>query len=118
MGKIFLDQNEFQLELIKSKEQGKLTNRAVEIILLLVKKWNYKYTRYDFLEDIEQRCIEYVLTVWMKYDPNRSASCMGWFSTVIQNGLMIGYKETANWFKNPDIKISHLGEYEDFDDEE
>jgi len=103
---MFLDQKEFNDELIKSKAAGQLTNRAVEIIMLLVKKWNYKYKRYDYLEDIEQRCLEYVLTVWVKYDPDRSESCMGWFSTVIQNGLKIGYKETACWFKNPDIKVT------------
>jgi hypothetical protein len=104
----YVDHEEFNAVMVKSKELGELTPRAGEIIQLMIEHLSRalpKQTSFDqeFKEDIKA-CATYTCCKnWHKYDVNENTA-FAWFTTVIRNGLFGGFREYSRG-KTDDIHI-------------
>lgn len=75
-------------EIIKSKEQNKLTPEALDMLILMAKKFSLKLS-YIYPEDRED-CIAGAIMdcykYWRGYDPEKSQNAFAYFTSVVKNG--------------------------------
>ena len=94
MGKHYVDKDSLRLEMIASNIDGKLTAKALAMLVLMVdrRQSSFKYVRIQDKEDCRSHAIEIVLKKWDRYDASRH-NPFSYFTSVITNGLYAGWKE-------------------------
>lgn len=97
-------------EIIKSKAQDKLTDKAVTMLMLIAHKYsmrfNYKYEedREDCIAVAIMDCYQY----WRGYDPEVSANAFAYYSQIIKNGFFKSYRKTYGQMpKSSKISLSY-----------
>ena len=102
-------------EIIKSKAQDKLTTEALEMLILMSKKFSTKLN-YIYSEDRED-CISFAVMdcfqYWRGYDPEKSQNAFAYFTQIIKNGFAKGWRKLGygNFPKSKKISISHSNIY-------
>jgi len=94
--KNYVNNKEFQKEMIKSVEAGELTPTAVNMILKIANRVaNTKF--YYVFEDDRYTCmsqgIEDCLRYWKNYDPVKYDNPFSYFTMIIMNGIMRQFNE-------------------------
>lgn len=87
--------DKFNEEIRKSKEQGKLTERAGHYILILVtnlqdKNTKMKYDSIDIKNDVKSVAIKVICEKWFKFNTNVSNNAFSYFTSIAMNGLFEG----------------------------
>jgi len=91
----YCDNKELLAEIIKSKEAGVLTPRAVELLMRMAneisKVFKYKY------EDDRQDCISYAIEdcikYWRSFDPTKSSNAFAYYTQMCKNGMAKGWRD-------------------------
>jgi DNA-directed RNA polymerase specialized sigma subunit len=96
-------------EIIKSKETDELTKDALEMFMLMAKKFSTKLN-YIYPEDRED-CISFAVMdcfmYWRGYDPNKSQNAFAYFTQIIKNGFAKGWRKLyGNMPKSKKISVS------------
>lgn len=82
-------------ELIKSKEDNKLTKEALDMFILMSQKFSLKF-KYIHEEDRED-CISFAILdcyqYWRGYDPEKSANAFSYVTQIIKNGFGKGWRK-------------------------
>ena len=96
-------------EIIKSKERDELTKEALDMLILMAKKFSTKLY-YIYSEDRED-CIAFAIMdcykYWRGYDPNKSLNAFAYFTQVIKMGSAKGWKKLyGNIPKSKKISVS------------
>lgn len=100
----YVDSRELFAEIIKSKEQNKLTPRALELLMRMAREIMSKVLKYKVdadREDCISFAIEDVLRYWDRFDPEKSTNAFAFYTTMIKNGSAKG------WRRLHPIKSSH-----------
>ncbi len=88
-------------QLIISQKQDKLTDEALEYLMLMIKRiQNKKY--YEMPEDRKdcfQQAILDCLLYWRGFDPEKSNNPFGYFTSIISNGMAKGWNSTHSDIK-------------------
>jgi len=97
-------------ELIKSKEQNELTKDALDMIILMSKKFSLKF-KYIY-EDDRQDCISFAIMdcykYWRNYNPEKSPNAFSYITQIIKNGFAKSWRQLYNHFpKSKKISISN-----------
>ena len=93
-------------QIILSKEQDKLTDEAVRMIILMAEKLSHKF-RYQYeqdREDCRSTAIMDVLLYWKSYSPEKGANAFSYFSQILFNGFYKGSKKC--WPVKSSLKTS------------
>ena len=92
---IYVRNIDLRNEIIKSKAQDKLTSEALEMLMLMAKKFSTKLT-YAYVEDRED-CISFAVLdcylYWRGYDPEKSLNAFAYFTSIIRNGMQKGWRK-------------------------
>jgi DNA-directed RNA polymerase specialized sigma subunit len=96
-------------ELIKSKAQDKLTPVALDMFILMAKKFSTNFTYY-YVEDKED-CISFAIMdcyqYWRGYDPDKSLNAFAYITQIIKNGFAKGWRKLyGNMPKSKKVSIS------------
>ena len=96
-------------EIIKSKAQDKLTPLALDMLILMAKKFSTKLN-YVYSEDRED-CISFAVMdcyqYWRRYNPEVSANAFAYFTQIIKNGFAKGWRKLyGNMPKSKKISTS------------
>ena len=96
-------------EIIKSKAQDKLTPEALDMFMLMAKKFSTKLN-YIYIEDRED-CISFAVMdcfmYWRGYNPEKSQNAFAYFTQIIKNGFAKGWRKLyGNMPKSKKISIS------------
>lgn len=89
-------------ELIKSIEQDQLTNKAVEMIMLITKRlmFRLKYQDSSIRDDCYQGALLNVLKYWRNFDPtNPKANAFSYITQIIKTGLCVEFKRVTEYGK-------------------
>jgi len=96
-------------QIIKSKENNELTKEALDMFILMAKKFstklNYIYTedREDCISFAVMDCFQY----WRGYDPEKSQNAFAYFTQIIKNGFAKGWRKLyGNMPKSKKISTS------------
>ena len=76
-------------EIIKSKEQGAMTDKFANMIMLLVKRYASQgnYSGYTYVEDMEGYAMLIVCKVWNSFDPERYDNPFAYFTQTIKRAF-------------------------------
>jgi DNA-directed RNA polymerase specialized sigma subunit len=97
-------------EIIKSKESNELTKEALDMFILMAKKFSTKLN-YIYPEDRED-CISFAIMdcfqYWRGYDPEKSQNAFAYFTQIIKNGFAKGWRKIyGNMPKSRKISVSN-----------
>lgn len=86
---------EFTEEIIKSKEQGKLTEKAGYYIMVLTKnrQKGLPYGSDDIKNDVLSKAIEIICEKWNRFDTKKGLNAFSFFSTMSMNALFEGMND-------------------------
>ena len=106
---IHVKNKDLREEIIKSKEQDKLTPIALDMLILMAEKFSNKLT-YIYVEDKED-CISFAIMdcyqYWRGYDPEKSLNAFAYYTQIIKNGFAKGWRKLyGNMPKSSKISIS------------
>lgn len=93
--KIFVDPSELSYEIIASRERGKLTPRAIELLMQMTEHISsvFQYKNPDDRKDCCQSAMLDVLVNWKSFNPEReNANCFSYFTQIIKCGMAKGWK--------------------------
>lgn len=102
-------------EVIKSKQQGKATEKLGRYLILLVKRVKYTYFSYSdeyISQDVESEALVVCLEALDKFDETRSKNAFAFFTTTIRNAIKAGFKLNAYMMKNTDVEIIRYSDYD------
>lgn len=96
-------------EIIKCKEKDELSIEAIEMFMLMAKKFSTKFT-YIYPEDRED-CISFAVMdcyqYWRGYNPEKSLNAFAYYTQVIKNGFAKGYRRLyGNFPKSKKVSLS------------
>ena len=93
-GKDYVDNSELLREIVLSLERKELTPRALEMLLMIVRRANGRLT-YKYAEDKED-CIAFaqmeVLRYWDRFKPERSSNPFAYYTQIAKNGYAKGWE--------------------------
>jgi len=98
---------DLRAELIKSREQGELTETAVYMIMQIAEKLSVrlKYTDEQDREDCIAYAVMDCIRYWRDYDPEKSENAFAYMTSVCTNGFAKGWRALGK-LKCPDsLKI-------------
>lgn len=101
--------SDLRSEIIKSKENDKLTPEALDMFILMAKKFSSKF-QYIYPEDKED-CISFAIMdcylYWKGYDPTKSENAFAYFTQIIKNGFNKSARKLwGNFPKSKKISLS------------
>lgn len=96
-------------EIIKCKEKNELSREALDMFMLMAKKFSTKLN-YIYAEDRED-CIAFAIMdcyqYWRGYDPNKSQNAFAYYTQIIKNGFAKGWRKLyGNMPKSKKISVS------------
>lgn len=96
-------------QIVKSKEQDELTPEALDMFILMAKKFSTKLN-YIYSEDRED-CISFAIMdcfmYWRGYDPEKSQNAFAYFTQIIKNGFAKGWRKLyGNMPKSKKVSVS------------
>ena len=105
----YVKNTDLRNEIIKSKEADVLTPEALDMFMLMAKKFSTKLT-YIYSEDRED-CISFAIMdcyqYWRGYNPEKSANAFAYFTQIIKNGFAKGWRKLyGNMPKSKRISVS------------
>ena len=106
---IHVKNSDLRNEIIKCKENDKLSKEALDMFMLMAKKFSDKLN-YIYEEDKED-CISFAVMdcyqYWRGYDPMKSQNAFAYYTQVIKNGFAKGWRKLyGNMPKSKKISIS------------
>lgn len=105
----YLKNKDLLAEIIKSKELGKLTNTAVEMLWKLAKESNKKlnYKNPQDREDCISAAMLDLLKYWNRFDPKITTNAFAFYTQVAKNGFAKGWNELNEVKHSQKISISN-----------
>lgn len=111
--KHYVNAVDFRNEIIKSKEEGKLTKTAVAMLMRMCEEIA-NTRRYKYEQD-RQDCVAFamedVIRYWRGYDVSKSEYAFAYFTRMIMNGLKKGWNKLYNVKSINKISLSHENIY-------
>lgn len=76
-------------EVIKSKEQGRMTDEFAKMMMLLVKRYSSQgcYAGYTYVDDMESYALMTVCKVWNSFNPEKSDNPFAYFTQTIKRAF-------------------------------
>lgn len=82
-------------EIIKCKEKNELTPEAINMFMLMAKKFSTRLNYY--YEEDREDCISFAVMdcyqYWRGYDPEKSQNAFAYFTQIIKNGFGKGWRK-------------------------
>lgn len=107
---MYLKNKDFLVEIIKSKENGALTTKAQDMIILLANK-TIKKMRYYNPEDRDD-CLQTGLLVmfsnWHNFDESKSTNAFAYFTEIFKRGIAKGYRELFYYKGDKDNEVKMI----------
>ena len=86
---------DLRAELIKSKDQGKLSSVALDMFIKMANRFSMKF-KYKYEEDRED-CIQFAVMdcyqYWRGYKPEKSTNAFAYITQIIKNGFAKGWRK-------------------------
>lgn len=96
-------------EIIRCKEADELTDTAINMFMLMARKFSTKLT-YVYEEDREDCISQAVMDCylyWRSYNPEKSPNAFAYYTQIIKNGFAKGWRKLyGNFPKSVKVSIS------------
>ena len=87
--KNYINNKDMLAEVIKSKQQGEMTDKFARMIMLLVKRYSGQgsYSGYTYVEDMESYALFIVCKAWNSFDPEKYDNPFAYFTQTIKRAF-------------------------------
>lgn len=105
----YVNRKELEAEILISLENKVLTDRAVELLLKMVKEIprQMRYQHEEDKKDVMAEAAFDVLKYWNRYDPTHpKANCFSYYTQLIKCGGAKGWKKISKGKSNTFISLS------------
>jgi len=112
--KKYMSAKDLYIEILISKAMGKLTPRAVNMLILLAKKSQTKlyYRSIDDKNDCLQEAMYDVFRFWYNFDENKGENAFAYYTEIIKRGLAKGWNKMYKT-KGADVEFISLTAFND-----
>lgn len=88
--KIYLKNADLLAETIKSREQGHMTPRLAEMLMLLVSRYARKgnFSGYSYRDDMESHALLSLCKSWASFDPSKSSNAFAYYTTSVKRSFI------------------------------
>lgn len=110
-GKLYVRNADLYAEILKSKEQGELTETAIRMLMLMVENIQKKcyYKDPEDKKDCAATAIMDVYMYWNAFNPEKTTNPFAFFTSVITNGLAKGWDKLYPMNRKcPDAKFTSI----------
>lgn len=85
----YINNRDLLAEVIKSKEQGKMTEEFGKMMMLLVKRYASQgsYSGYTYVDDMESYALATICRVWNSFDPEKSNNPFAYFTQTLKRAF-------------------------------
>lgn len=86
----YLNNKDLLAEVIKSKEQGQMTNKLAHMLQTLAARYGKKgnFASYTYNEDMQAYAMLMLVKTWNSFDPNKSSNPFAFFTQCIKNSFI------------------------------
>lgn len=86
----YLNNKDLLHEVIKSKEQGEMTNKLATMLQLLTTKYAKKgnFSGYSYNDDMQAYAMLMLVRTWKSFDPEKSNNPFAFFTQCIKNSFI------------------------------
>lgn len=86
----YLNNKDLMAEVIKSKEQGKMTNKLAHMLQTLAARYGKKgnFANYSYNEDMQAYAMLMLVRTWSSFDPEKSSNPFAFFTQCIKNSFI------------------------------
>ena len=97
MAKNYIDKEEMYNEIIESKKQGELTDKAKDMMILLADRTIKKKTYYDptLRDDCYQTGVEHLLSNWHNFDEKNYTNAFAYYTEIFKRAIAKGFNEVT-----------------------
>lgn len=87
--KNYLNNADLLIEVIKSKEQDRMTDKMAKMIMLLADRYGTKpnYNGYSFLEDMKAYAVMCICNTWRSFNPEKSRNPFAFYTECVKNSF-------------------------------
>lgn len=112
--KKYMSAKDLYIEIIISKNMGKLTPQATNMLILLAKKAQTKlyYRSIDDKNDCLQEAMFDVFRFWYNFDEEKGENAFAYFTEIIKRGMARGWNKIHKT-KGADVEIISLTAFND-----
>lgn len=91
----YINSKELYTEIIKSKEKGELTPKALEMLMKMAAEISkvFKYVREEDRQDCIAFSIGDLLRYWNRFDPEKSNNVFAYMTQIAKNGIYKGWRQ-------------------------
>ena len=110
-GKYYINNKEFFNEILTSRVQDKLTDRAVSLILLLAERRSA--TKFFYIHESDRytcmsQGIEDSIKYWRTFNPEKSENPFAFFTSVIDNGMKKQFNSLYKLAAKDQVSLSNI----------
>lgn len=106
----YLNNKDMLAEVIKSKEQGKMTEKLSHMVVMLTNRYGQHpwFCRYSYLEDMKAFALLTVVRFWDRFDETKSQNAFAYFTQIIKRAF---YQYNIQEKKHRNIRDALLVEH-------
>lgn len=107
----YLNNKDLLAEVLKSKEQGFMTQKLATMLQLLTTKYAKKgnFSGYTYNEDMQAYAMLMLVKTWDSFDPNKSSNPFAFFTQCIKNSFIQYLNQEKNQRNIRDQKLVDAG---------
>jgi len=104
----YVKNKDLLVEILISKEQGKLTDTAVNMLILIANESNKNLRYKDPMdkEDCISAALEDLIKYWDRFNPEKSTNAFAFYSQIAKHGFAKGFKKLHHPDKGQTLSIS------------
>jgi DNA-directed RNA polymerase specialized sigma24 family protein len=86
----YLNNRDLLAEVVKSKQQGKMTNELAKMLTLLTARYGKKgnFSGYTYNEDMQAYAMMMLVRTWNSFDPEKSSNPFAFFTQCIKHSFI------------------------------
>lgn len=86
----YLNNKDLLAEVVKSKQQGKMTNELAKMLMLLTARYGKKgnFSGYTYNEDMQAYAMMMLVRTWNSFNPEKSSNPFAFFTQCIKHSFI------------------------------
>jgi DNA-directed RNA polymerase specialized sigma subunit len=107
----YLNNRDLLAETIKSKEQGRMTDKLARMLQMLCKRYGSRanFANYTYNEDMQAYAMMSLAKTWSAFNPEKSSNAFAFFTQCVKNSFIQYLKQEKNQRKIRDKALVEAG---------
>lgn len=107
----YLNNRDLLAEVIKSKENGQMTDKLARMLMMLCKRYASRgnFANYSYNEDMQGYALQQLCNTWNNFDPAKSSNPFAFFTQCVKNSFIQYLNQEKRERKRKDSLLIEYG---------